>query len=73
VIAFEIQSASEIVVHGETGFLVPKANIPELARRVEQLASDTELCQRMGSEGRKRVEELFEFTRGVEKVENLIR
>ena len=49
----------DIVEDGVTGFLVPQRDIVALADRMEQLILNPELCQQMGSAGRKRYEELF--------------
>jgi glycosyltransferase involved in cell wall biosynthesis len=38
----------EIIVHGETGFLVKEGDIPDLAKRLEQLMRDDDLRIRMG-------------------------
>jgi glycosyltransferase involved in cell wall biosynthesis len=44
----------EIVVEGETGFLVPQHNILELALKIEVLINDPELRVKMGLAGRNR-------------------
>ena len=65
----------EVVVEGKTGHLVPFDADPEttfpsdpaqfakdLAARITQLLDDPDKAQRMGDEGRKRVEEHFSWT-----------
>lgn len=65
----------EVVVEGKTGHLVPFEADPEttlpsdpeqfakdLATRITQLLADPDKAQRMGDEGRKRVEEHFSWT-----------
>ncbi len=73
VVASSVGGMKEVVVHGETGYLVPleqmtespfEAKQPEvfardLAARVNELMADTPLRERMGKAGRKRVEEHF--------------
>jgi glycosyltransferase involved in cell wall biosynthesis len=63
----------EVVVDGETGFLVPIDQMDEspfeprdpdkfardLAARVNQLITNPELCEKFGRAGRKRAEEKF--------------
>lgn len=49
----------EIIIHGQTGFLVPQKNAEELANKLEILIKDSELCARMGKNGKKRFEELY--------------
>ena len=73
VVASAVGGMKEVVVHGETGYLVPleqmtgapfEATHPEvfardLAARVNELMADAPLRERMGKAGRKRVEEHF--------------
>jgi glycosyltransferase involved in cell wall biosynthesis len=47
--------AIDAVVNGETGFIVPVANVEFLATRIDQLLGDPELQARMGKKGRDRV------------------
>ncbi len=50
---------SYITRHGSTGFVVPPANPPALARALDVLVANPELAQRMGRNGRRRAEEEF--------------
>ena len=65
----------EVVVEGETGYLVPFEPDPvtgfpidperfarDLAARLEELFTDTERCRRFGDAGRRRVEQLFSWS-----------
>jgi glycosyltransferase involved in cell wall biosynthesis len=49
----------EMIVEGETGYLVAVDDPAALAARVVQLAGDRELRVRMGRNGRRRVEEVY--------------
>lgn len=49
----------DIVVDGETGFLVPPKNAKSIAERLERLISDPDLRAPMGAAGRRRYEENF--------------
>ncbi len=71
VIASSVGGLPEIVVHGETGLVVPPADAEVLAEAIVELASDLPRTAAMGREGRTRA--LFEFTpeRCVERVEQL--
>lgn len=53
----------EIVINGQTGFLVPQKNAEDLANKLEILIKDPELCIRMGNNGKKRFEELYTLNR----------
>jgi starch synthase len=73
VVATAVGGIKEVVVDGETGFLVPidqmkespfEARDPEkfardLAARINQLMADPVLCEKFGRAGRKRAEEKF--------------
>jgi starch synthase len=72
VVASAVGGILEVVVDGETGRLVPFApdsvtGFPvdadrfarDLAARIAELMADAALCQRMGTAGRKRVEQTF--------------
>ena len=73
VVASAVGGIKEVVVDGETGFLVPldqmtespfEPNDPEkfsrdLAARINQLMADPALCEKFGRAGRKRAEEKF--------------
>ncbi len=52
VIAYDWGALSELIRHGETGFLVPFKDTQEVARRIRQLCEDPELMQQMGVRGR---------------------
>jgi glycosyltransferase involved in cell wall biosynthesis len=73
VVATAVGGIKEVVVDGETGFLVPMDPMNEapfeprepetfergLAARINQLMADPALCQKFGRAGRKRAEEKF--------------
>ena len=59
VIATQVGGVSELVIDGETGFIVPPGDTEALRRRIEDLASDPDLRARFGAAGRTRVEDEF--------------
>jgi len=73
VVATAVGGIKEVVVYGETGFLVPIDQMNEspfeprdpekfardLAARINQLMADPALCEKFGRAGRKRAEEKF--------------
>ena len=61
VVATNVGGIPEIVVEGETGFLVGPTDAAELAERVSSLLRDPELAARMGRAGRRRVLDRFSW------------
>jgi alpha-maltose-1-phosphate synthase len=75
VVASATGGIKEVVVDGETGYLVPFAPDPvtgfpaqpdqfarDLGSKVTELLADPEKCERFGEAGRRRVEDIFSWT-----------
>ena len=87
VVASAVGGIKEVVVDGETGFLVPLEQMAEtpfeavdpekfsldLATKVNLLMADPELAARMGENGRKRAEDFFGWDAIAQKTERLYR
>ena len=85
VVASAVGGIKEVVIEGETGFLVPLEQMKEspfeaidpekfardLAERVNELMKDPQLRKRFGKSGRRRVEENFSWTAIAEKTKTL--
>jgi glycosyltransferase involved in cell wall biosynthesis len=52
VVGFDVGGVSTWLKDGVTGYLVPKKDINQMRRRVEELMNDENLAKRMGSAGR---------------------
>jgi glycogen synthase len=75
VVASKVGGIPEIIVEGETGFLVPFESVSaenseprdpsrlsmDLASRINSLLKDEALCERLGKAGRRRVEDVFSW------------
>ena len=59
VIATAAGGLSEVVVHGETGYLLPVGDIDAMAERAVAILSDSRLERRLGRAGRAVAEEKF--------------
>jgi len=59
VVAYRSGGAPEVVVDGETGFLVDRGDISALASSLLRLLRDQDLRRRFGEAGRRRVELVF--------------
>lgn len=63
VIAADSAATPEVVVHGETGLLVPYGDRDNLAAAIVALASDPKRARAMGERGRERLLQLFSHQR----------
>ncbi|MEX2139919.1 MAG: glycosyltransferase [Pirellulales bacterium] len=71
IVATAVGGNPEVVVDGETGFLVPHGAAETLASRLLWLSDHPEEARRMGGAGRRRVEQRFNIRRMVESYEDL--
>ena len=62
VIVPNITALPEMVIEAKTGYLFKKASHEDLAIKLRSLAGNAELIKRLGMEGRKKAEELFDLT-----------
>jgi glycosyltransferase involved in cell wall biosynthesis len=59
VVASRVSGIPEVVMDGETGWLVPPEDPEALAAALEELLADPEEARRRGEAGRRRVEDLY--------------
>ncbi|MBY0229453.1 MAG: glycosyltransferase [Gemmataceae bacterium] len=71
IVATRVGGNPEVVVHGETGLLVPPSDPAALADAVARLWTQPETCARMGEAGRARAEAKFDIRRMVAEYEKL--
>lgn len=71
VIAYDCDGAREVCREGETGFLLPLGDTQQLVHRIQQLALDAKLCERLGTHGRELVEKCFPTQRMVDDLHTL--
>lgn len=72
VVATDIRGPREQVVNGETGFLVPPAEVAPLAAALQRLAGDAGLRARMGTAGRARALDFYDEARVVARTVDLL-
>ena len=70
IVATRVDGAPDAVTPGENGWLVPVGDMPAMAARLCDLASDTATSRRMGEAGQARVDE-FSAQRMVEALAGL--
>jgi glycosyltransferase involved in cell wall biosynthesis len=73
VASFRSGGAAEMVVEGQTGFLVDAGDVSGLGRAIARLAADTALRQRLGAAGRRRASESFSVETHVKRMEAILR
>jgi glycosyltransferase involved in cell wall biosynthesis len=67
VICTNVASLPEVVLHGETGLIVPPGDPPALARAIRTLWDDPALACRLGEAGRERVLTRFSWGQVVDR------
>jgi glycosyltransferase involved in cell wall biosynthesis len=71
VVATNGGGTQELVVDGETGFLVPPANPDALAVKIEYLLDNSDIARHMGRAGEERLRREFSITKMVEETVKL--
>ncbi len=66
VVSYDIDGAREVVINGETGFLLPPRSVDELATAIIRLALDPALRTRLGARGRQLFADEFRHDRMVD-------
>ncbi len=69
VVGTRVDGVQDVIVDGETGFLVDLDDDEAMAGKILRLLDDPELRERMGQAGRKRVEEHFNIAKNIRKIE----
>ena len=67
VVASDIPGNRELVVHGETGYLVPVAGRAARARTTDQIFTDPALAAKLGAAARQRMAEHFSLEQNIER------
>lgn len=71
VVTTDVAGAKELVVDGQTGFVLPQGDAMGMGQALLKLVEDRLLLKRMGEEGRRRVEREFSFANRMSRIENL--
>ncbi len=71
VVATQVGGNSELVVEGESGFLVPRGDPTSMAGAIERYLEDPQLVSRHGWQARKRTEENFSINEMVHRYTDL--
>jgi len=71
VVSTTVGSIPDVVIHGETGFVVPPRDAAALAERVVVLLDDAPLRARMGTQGRSLVERCYSLDHMLDRLEGV--
>jgi len=71
VVSTTVGSIPDVVIDGETGFVVPPRDGPALADRIIRLLDDPALRARMGERGRSLVERCYSIERMLDRMEGV--
>jgi len=71
VVTTDVAGTKELVIDGQTGFVIPQGDAAALAQWLVALADDRQLRQRLAEAGRQRVESEFSFTDRLQRIETL--
>ena len=62
VISWKPGGPEETIIHGETGFLIPKNNENALIEKIEMFLDSPDLSTKMGKKSRERIEKYFDLS-----------
>ncbi|MFZ0547941.1 MAG: glycosyltransferase family 4 protein [Candidatus Promineifilaceae bacterium] len=72
VLMTDVGGAGDIIVDGETGFLLTSGDVDELTDRLRFLIENTDARDRMGAAARKRAEECFDARKNGKKIADIL-
>lgn len=68
VVVTDVDGFSEVAVNGYNGIIVERKNVAEIAEALESLVLDKDLRKMYGANGRKRVEDLYNWENNVDSM-----
>jgi len=71
VVSYDVDGAREVVLPGQTGYLIPPCSIEPLANALEELLAQPALRRRLGEEGRRRFTDQFRHERMTREIRAL--
>jgi len=73
VIATQHAGIKDVIVHGETGFLVEEKDVDSMANYMLRIAKDNELAQKFGKQGRLRIREKYTMEKHIATLNHLLK
>jgi glycosyltransferase involved in cell wall biosynthesis len=71
VIASDVGAIREVIIHGQTGILIPPRETQDIADRVVDLFKNPVLRERLGNEGQRMVRDSYSLERMLDRIEEL--
>ncbi len=71
IVATPVNGVKELILHEETGLLVPPQNPKALASAIDRLVSDLEMAKRLGSNARRKAREIMDGQQMITAIEEL--
>ena len=71
IVASRVTGTSEAVAHGESGLIVTKGAVDEMAQAISSLLADPARAQQFGAKGRERIQQLFTRERMINQIAQL--
>lgn len=70
IVATDVDGNKEVVIDGETGFLVTRGNVEGMKEKIIYLLNNQQIAQAMGQKARWLVQEKFSLSQMIERLEN---
>lgn len=70
-VAYDVGGVSDLISHGENGYVARESNTVELAEGIKWLIADSDRCAALGCEARKTIEACFAIDRVAERYHKL--
>lgn len=70
-IVFQVEGVNEVVQSGETGFIVPKTDVDELSKKIEELALDCDRARSMGGKAKTRIDDTWDVRYTIKEMNQL--
>lgn len=70
-VATDTVGAQEIIIDGQSGYIVPIGDYQRLAERIIYLLQNPQLTQKMGQQAHQLVKERFDGQKNIQKIINM--
>ena len=71
VVVFNVDGAKEIVINGETGFLIEPKKVEQLTEKIKFLLENPSIAEKMGKKGREKIINMFSVNKMVDEIEKI--